>query len=122
MICYTHRDKQAVALCKNCYKAVCEECAIPDDNGFTCSEKCHQEIIVYAQMMQKSKMIYGLQAGRFPTTTILLLVVGVAFGLWGLLSVLGGDGFGFFTLVVGIIFTAVGILSYLNMKKSGIKS
>ena len=86
MICYTHRDKQAVALCKNCYKAVCEECAIPDDNGFTCPEKCHQEIIVYAQMMQKSKMVYGLQAGRFPTTTILLLVVGVAFGLWGNLA------------------------------------
>ena len=122
MICYNHHDKQAVAICKNCFKAICEQCAIPDDNGFACSEKCHQEIVAYNAMLEKSKMVYGLRSGRAPVTTILLIVGGIPFTLWGILDLMSGRALGFFTLSIGLIFIVIGIVSYVNMKKSGIRS
>jgi hypothetical protein len=122
MICYNHRDKQAVAICKNCNKAICEECAIPDENGFACSEKCHQEITLAHAMYEKAKMAYGLKPGRMPLTTIFLIVAGIPFALFGTFELLSGKSFGYFSLTMGIIFIFIGILSYINVKKSGIKS
>jgi hypothetical protein len=122
MICYNHTDKQAVAICKNCFKAICKECAIPDDNGFTCSDKCHQEIVTYHAMMEKSKTMYGLKPGRAPITTIFLLIGGVPFLCMGIFSLFNGDWFGLFMLVMGIIFLSLGIVSYINLRKTGIRS
>ncbi len=122
MVCYNHQEKQAVSICKNCFKAVCDECAIPDDNGFTCSEKCHKEIITYNAMMEKSKTMYGLKPGRTPVTTIFLLLGSLPFLCMGVWSIFNGDWFGLFTLVMGIIFLLVGIISYVNMRRTGLRS
>jgi hypothetical protein len=122
MICYNHKDKQAVAICKNCFKAICEECAIPDDNGFACSEKCHQEIITYHAIMDNSKRLYGLKQGRTPILTILLLVGGVPFIILGVSTLLNGFWNGLFALVMGIIFISLGIVSYKYMKKTGLRA
>jgi hypothetical protein len=122
MICYNHKDKQAIAICKNCFKAICEQCAIPDDNGFACSEKCHQEIISYNAMMEKSKAVYGLKPGRIPVNTLLPIVLGVPFIILGGISLIGREYIGCFPLSAGLIFIAFGIASYINMKKSGIRS
>ncbi len=122
MICYNHKDKQAVAICKNCFKAICEECAIPDDNGFACSEKCHQEITTYHSMMENSKTLYGLKPGRTPIATIFLLVGGVPFIIMGVITILDGFWNGLFSLVMGLIILTLGIVSYKNMRKTGIRT
>jgi len=122
MICYNHNEIQAVAVCKNCFKAICKECTISDDNGFACSEKCHEEIVVYQSMIEKSKTMYGVKPGRAPVMTILLLVAGFPFLCFGAFSLVNGDWIGLFTLVMGIIFLVIGTISYINMKKTGIRS
>ncbi len=122
MICYNHKNKQAVAICKNCFKAICEQCAIPDDNGFACSEKCHQEIISYNMMMEKSKAVYGLKPGRIPVNTILPLILGIPFVILGAISLIGREYIGCLPLSAGLVFIAYGIASYVNMKRSGIRS
>lgn len=123
MNCYNHINKPAVAICKNCYKAICGECAIPDDNGFACSEKCHQEIIACAAMNEKAKSLYGLKAGRTPINTIFMIVGGIPFLILGILTLIGdGGAFGIFMVAMGIIFIGLGIVSYRDMKKTGIKS
>ena len=83
MICYTHRDNQAIGICKYCGKAVCDECAIVDNSGIACSERCHQELLAYAVMAEKSKAVYGMKSGRIPITTIFLLAAGAVFLLMG---------------------------------------
>ncbi len=120
MNCYNHPEKPAIAICKNCYKAICIECAIPGEDGFTCSEHCQRQIQVYNTMMEKSKMAYGMAPGRIPILTIFLFVIGAVFVLLGAINLLSSYTFGLFPLSIGIIFLVIGVLSYLNQKKSGI--
>jgi hypothetical protein len=118
MLCYNHPDRQAVALCKNCQKALCKGCATPEENGFSCSEKCHQEIIASNAMMNRAKIAYGLQQGKgpVPTTLLLLFSGGIIFLIWGMVDLSGGKSMGFFTLAIGIVFIVLGIISYVNLK------
>jgi hypothetical protein len=120
MICFNHHDQQAVAICKNCHKAVCEECAISDEGGIACSIKCQKENLQYHQMMEKSKLVYGLQSGRIPVATLLLLLAGFPIVILGIYELIIGQLFGIFTIAMGAIFVSIGVFSYINMKKSGI--
>lgn len=122
MNCYNHKDKPAIAICKNCFKAICEDCAIPDENGFTCSEKCHQEVLACVSMTEKAKSMYGLKPGRPPFGTLFMLIGCVPFIIFGLLDLLKGRVIGLFPLSMGLIFLALGIVSYRNMKKTGIRN
>lgn len=40
MKCYNHPEKDAVAVCKACGKAVCQTCGIETRNGFACQQSC----------------------------------------------------------------------------------
>ena len=122
MVCYAHRDRQAVAVCKNCHRGICQDCAIPDEHGFACSEECHQEILASNDMAETSRMLIASQRGQTPVTTIMLLVLGLASLVWGLLYLIGGESFGWYPGCLGAFFIALGIASYRNMKRSGLRS
>jgi hypothetical protein len=122
MKCYNHDDEHAVGICKNCFKALCKQCIVPnEENVIVCSAKCLEEMIVYNLMMEKSKMAYGLKPGRIPATIIFLFLAGLFFAVFGFLMIIGGSNGGFFLLGIGLLFTVAGGLYYYNQKKSGIK-
>src|SRR2546430_6742511 len=40
MRCYYHHGKEAVGICKSCYKALCTECAVDIGKGLACKGRC----------------------------------------------------------------------------------
>ncbi|MCZ2115205.1 MAG: hypothetical protein LC131_15455 [Anaerolineae bacterium] len=122
MICYTHRDNRAIGICKYCGKAVCDECAIVDNSGIACSERCHQELLAYAVMAEKSKAVYGMKSGRIPITTIFLLAAGAVFLLMGVYFASKGIATWLLLLPMAVIFLILGALSYINIRRTGIRS
>ena len=122
MKCYVHEDEQAVGICKNCFKAVCRKCAIPDDRGFlACSETCKQELLIAYEMTERAKMAYGLKSGRIPATIIWLSIVGFAMTVFGLLTLSVGTA-GIFASFMGILLLVGSGIYYYNYKKSGIRN
>ncbi len=73
-------------------------------------------------MMEKSKAVYGLKPGRIPVNTILPLILGIPFVILGAISLIGREYIGCLPLSAGLVFIAYGIASYVNMKRSGIRS
>jgi hypothetical protein len=123
MKCYNHIEADAVGICKNCYKAVCKQCLIPNEYDFiVCSTSCLEEVIALQKMTDKAKMAYGLQAGRFPVTVIFTGLAGIFFTSIGILAWIGG-GFatGIFMLGIGIIFVIAAFFYWLNQRKSGLR-
>lgn len=123
MRCYNHMDVDAIGICKNCYKAVCKQCLIPNEHDFmVCSTSCLEEVVAYQNMMDKAKMAYGLKAGRFPVTIVFTGVAGLFFTVIGIFAWMGG-GFAsaVFMLGIGIIFIIAATFYWLNQKKSGIR-
>ena len=123
MKCFNHNDEEAVGICKNCCKAVCKQCLVPNEYDYiVCSTKCLEEVLVYQNMMDKAKMAYGLKPGRFPVSIIFLLMGGAFFAIIGIFALIGGGvGSGIFMLGIGIIFIIAAALYWFNQKKSGIR-
>jgi hypothetical protein len=44
MKCFTHRDTDAVAVCKQCGKAVCENCMVVGATGISCRGACAEQV------------------------------------------------------------------------------
>ncbi len=124
MKCYVHENEEAVGVCKHCSKAVCRKCAVPNDlNILVCSESCKQEVLLYQEMMEKSKMAYGLKPGRLPATIIFLGIVGVFFFVQGCITIVFNSDwiFGGLFGMLGLIFLLTGGIYYYNQRKSGMR-
>jgi hypothetical protein len=44
MKCYNHSEREAVAICRACGKAVCQECGLETENGFACQQSCAKSL------------------------------------------------------------------------------
>ena len=119
MICYTHRDNRAIGICKYCGKAVCDKCAIVGDSGVACSERCHQKLLAYAAMDKRTKAIHGMKSRGM---MIFLLATGIISLVLGVLAAFAGDDISLFFLPMAGILLTLGVLTYINIRKTGIRS
>ena len=79
MKCFNHHESDAVAICKNCHKALCGPCAVDVGNGIACRNGCEERVVALNALQRKgenairrsSRSMYGL-AG-------FLLLLGVIF-------------------------------------------
>jgi hypothetical protein len=62
--CFSHPDQSAVAICKNCGKAVCVACADDTGQGVACSSTCAADLLQRYQLEQRLKQNFGV--GRNP--------------------------------------------------------
>jgi hypothetical protein len=79
--CYNHHDKEAVAICKNCHKALCDGCAADVENGIACRNSCEERVLALNALQRKgenaikrsSRSFYGLSAFLFLTGVVFLV-------------------------------------------------
>lgn len=55
MNCFYHQSVTAIGICKNCYKGLCEDCAIDVGNGLACKEHCESEVELLNKVLDRSK-------------------------------------------------------------------
>jgi hypothetical protein len=76
--CFSHQDQPAVAVCKNCGKAVCASCCDDTGQGIACSETCVTELQQHYLLEQRLKQSFGI--GRkppMPATVLTYAMFGV---------------------------------------------
>lgn len=67
MNCFSHRDFSAIAVCKGCGRAVCENCASDLQFAIVCSERCKIETTEAHEMSNRAKRLYGIGAVKKQT-------------------------------------------------------
>jgi hypothetical protein len=55
MKCFNHEGVDAVAICKNCNKALCRACATDVGNGVACKGVCEQEVIALNELIRRNR-------------------------------------------------------------------
>ena len=55
MKCYNHEDADAVAICKNCNKALCHRCATDVGNGVACAGSCEDEVRALNELILRNR-------------------------------------------------------------------
>ena len=81
MKCFNHHASEAVAICKNCHKALCEPCATDVGNGIACRNGCEQRVLAMNALQLKgenaikrsSRSMYGLAAFLFSMGVVFLV-------------------------------------------------
>ena len=119
MNCYNCDGESAVCSCKHCCKSLCKKCSQESGYGICCSEDCKAELLCVRDIMEKSKIMYGLKSGRIPVSMIMyfsfaVIFIGIGVFAWS-------SGSGIFPIIMGIIFLAMGIGTWINQRKSGLR-
>ena len=111
MECFNHNGVAAVAVCKNCFRGVCEDCAADVGNGIACRGACEPRVIEANEVQEVSKKIARrseaiLMRSRMTYTVLatMMVVIGLVPILIGLLYLNQNIAFGAVLIVVGAVF------------------
>jgi len=121
MKCFNHQEREAVAVCRACGKAACQECVIETENGIACRQSCAgslaeraEQIAGQAAHLKNLKRLNFL--GSLFSIGMGLLFIYFSFLGYGViydLILLIGSGF----IVYGIIAQLVNLIIFLKSKK-----
>lgn len=124
MECFKHQPAGAVGLCKNCYKAVCRECAIELENGLACSDECAKETNEYNEITERSKKIYGIGGyqSKIPSSGVFLWGA-FALVMWGLFIVpyVWRGVVLYENVVMAVLFSLATGIAYYSSRRTGVK-
>jgi hypothetical protein len=90
MNCYYHAGSDAVALCKNCNRGVCHDCAAEVTNGTACVNRCEAEVLAINEVLQRNKTGYQKASGAYARNAVLYLIMGLIMLAIGALTMPGG--------------------------------
>ena len=113
MKCYRHRDKDAIAICKNCGKGLCDECAVEVGKGIACKSDCVSEVesinrstLMNIKNFENNRKIYS-------QLSLWLFIIGIGFLI---VSVFRPDLLGLSIFTAGVMFLGA-IYSLLASKR-----
>jgi len=83
--CINHPDRDASLRCSQCWRPLCNECAIKTENGVFCSNDCSQKNKGFndklAQNTNHSTLYWKIQKIKKIAIGITLLII-IFYGLW----------------------------------------
>jgi hypothetical protein len=77
--CFHHHENEAVAICKNCHKALCDGCAADVGNGIACRNSCEQRVLALNALQQKGENALKRSGRSMTGLAAFLFLVGVVF-------------------------------------------
>ena len=118
MKCYFHPEIDAVAICKNCGKGICPECAADVENGMACRNSCEEKVKAINSLFEKSQnsyltanRTYKITAVIYKNLSIWLLLIGTAFLIFGIIQGL------LLLFILGILFIISAVFSFTEAQK-----
>jgi hypothetical protein len=113
MKCLNHPEREAVAICKACGKAVCPECLLESENGIACQQSCA------AALSEKNELFVELAGHLKNIKRMNFLGSFFSIGVGFLFMYFSHQGFGLvydFIFLLGAGFTVYGIMAqFVNM-------
>ncbi|WKZ42299.1 MAG: hypothetical protein QY302_09345 [Anaerolineales bacterium] len=78
---------QAVGLCKNCQKGLCQECCADVGNGLACKDRCEIQVREINDVFQRLKSQYYRLGSNYLRSVWIFAIFGITFCLVSLLLV-----------------------------------
>jgi hypothetical protein len=115
MKCFNHRDQDAVALCKQCGKGLCQHCLVESSAGTSCHGKCEEDLSTAYALFQREKTTFLKTSLVYKRSGIFAAVMGVAFfafGVWEKIPQLR-----IFLCTIGVLFLLGSLLFWKSAKE-----
>ena len=115
MKCYYHNDIDAVAICKNCSKGLCKECAAELDDGIACKDRCEGQVEYINSLINRNIKAISNRKRFLLRSFLFTFLSGLIFIIYGVYN-FRGHGFDYFTISVGSVFLLTSLFTVLNAK------
>jgi len=116
--CYYHLEKDAVAICKSCNRALCHDCAVDVHPGTACKNRCESDVQSVNTLFEKDKTSYQKVGKTFRGNAIALLSAGLLFTPVGLLGFFNSENSGMLIFaLMGFIFLFWSFSAYRSAKR-----
>ena len=120
MKCFSHRNSDAVAVCRSCGRALCSDCIAEVGLSCACINRCEADVAKFNEMLTRGRPEPVNPANLFGYDRVIFLMalgVGfVCFGLYGLCHS-GDRHLNLFLAVFGVAFSIFGISQFFTTKK-----
>lgn len=116
MRCYYHEDREAVGICKNCYRALCRDCAVDVGDGLACPGACEGKVRESNEMVQKGIRNIRMGKSNLRWSVFFNAAMGLLFIVFGLILRNLGS-YSYFMLAFGALMLAIAGRNYIVQKK-----
>lgn len=79
MKCFYHKSADAIAICKNCGRGLCIECAVEVGNAIACKNRCETDVEAMNKIFQQSKRAFDNYRNAYTLSAIWIALVGIGF-------------------------------------------
>lgn len=117
MRCFNHSTVEAVAICKNCSRGLCRECATEFPNGIACRDKCEAEVEAINLLIDRNKSTHQKTSSAYSRNAIIYLMLAVVFGIWGANEVAARPVFGGPMLFAAAAFAIAAFFNYSTSRQ-----
>jgi hypothetical protein len=107
MKCFNHHQADALGICKNCNKGICQECLTELKNGIACTATCVEEVGWLNDLLSRSRLSPGKTSGAYYRNAFISGACGLLFLGCGFYE----PGMKYFMIPMGSIFCIGAILS-----------
>jgi hypothetical protein len=83
MKCFYHLQIDAVAICKNCNKGLCSDCAVELINGIACKNRCESEVKAIVEYLERGKTAYKKVGQAYTRNSVIYGLMGMMFVVFG---------------------------------------
>jgi succinate dehydrogenase/fumarate reductase-like Fe-S protein len=71
MKCFYHNSVDAVAICKNCNRGVCPDCAAEVSNGVACKNRYEAEVEAVNYLINQNKTSYQKASSAYARNALI---------------------------------------------------
>ena len=79
MKCFNHEGADAVAICKNCNKALCHACTVDVGNGLSCVGPCEQEVAALNELIRRNRTAAQRTSYAYRRNAIVCILLAMIF-------------------------------------------
>jgi hypothetical protein len=108
MKCFYHTTTNAIAICKNCGRGLCVDCAAEVENGIACKNRCESDVKAMIKVFQQSKKAFENYRNAYAVSAAWVGLVGIGFIISSfILTRLTG-----FLIFMGLLFLLGAVIYY----------
>jgi hypothetical protein len=114
MHCFYEPHKEAVGLCKHCYRALCSDCLTEEGTVLACKGRCEESVKALNSLIAYNKRAVTV---GYPNSGMVFILIGALFLGWGAFTAIGDFTNALLPLVLGLLILFIGIFNYRRVRK-----